>query len=143
MGKKISLKLSKLQKQFFFKLHCPKNERKLDKILTFKHFCTFNLNLPILKWNFKIPRENCVGLKVQRFSFIVKQKHSCDKVRTFWETHKIWKILPHGFDKSADLLRKHQNHEEDFFQIMWASQKVRTLIHLHVWCVLLALWKEI
>ena len=37
------------------------------------------------------------------------------KVRTFWETHKIWKILPNGFDKSADLLSKHQNHGEDFF----------------------------
>ena len=37
------------------------------------------------------------------------------KVRTFWETHKIWKNLPHGFDKSADLLSKRQNHEEDFF----------------------------
>ena len=49
------------------------------------------------------------------------------KVRTFWETHKIWKNLPHGFDKSADLLSKRQNHEEDFFQIMCASQKVRTL----------------
>ena len=37
------------------------------------------------------------------------------KVRTFWEAHKIWKNLPHGFDKSPDLLGKHQNHEEDFF----------------------------
>ena len=45
----------------------------------------------------------------------------------FWETHKIWKNLPHGFDKLADLLSKRQNHEEDFFQIMCASQKVRTL----------------
>ena len=50
------------------------------------------------------------------------------KVRTFWETHKIWKNIPHGFDKSADLLSKHQNHEEFFFfQIMCASQKVWTL----------------
>ena len=39
------------------------------------------------------------------------------KVRTFWETHKIWKNLPHGFDKSADLLSKRQNHEEDFFKL--------------------------
>ena len=37
------------------------------------------------------------------------------KVRTFWETPKIWKNLPHSFDKSADLLSKRQNHEEDFF----------------------------
>ena len=50
------------------------------------------------------------------------------KVQTFWETHKIWKNLPHGFDKSADLLSKQQNHEEDFFQIMYASQKVQTLL---------------
>ena len=49
------------------------------------------------------------------------------KVRTLWETHKIWKNLSHGFDKSADLLNKRQNHEEDFFQIMCASQKVQTL----------------
>ena len=39
------------------------------------------------------------------------------KVRTFWETHKIWKNLPHGFDKSADLLSKRQSHEEDFFKL--------------------------
>ena len=50
------------------------------------------------------------------------------KGRIFWETHKIWKNLPYGFDKSADLLSKRQNHEEDFFQIMCASQKVRTLM---------------
>ena len=35
------------------------------------------------------------------------------KVQTFWETHKIWKNLPHGFGKSAD---QRQNHEEDFFK---------------------------
>ena len=40
---------------------------------------------------------------------------------------KFEKNLPHGFDKSADLLSKSQNHEEDFFQIMCASQKVRIL----------------
>ena len=50
------------------------------------------------------------------------------KVWTFWETHKIWKNLPYGFDKSADLLSKCQNHKADFFQIMCAFQKVRTLI---------------
>ena len=31
------------------------------------------------------------------------------KVWTFWKTHKIWKNLPYGFDKSADLLSKRQN----------------------------------
>ena len=40
---------------------------------------------------------------------------------------KLKKNLPHGFDKSVDLLIKRQNNEEDFFQIMCASQKVRTL----------------
>ena len=39
------------------------------------------------------------------------------KVRAFLETHKISKNLPHGFDKSADLLSKRQNHEEDFFKL--------------------------
>ena len=39
------------------------------------------------------------------------------KVRTFWKTHKIWKNLPHRFEKSADLLSKRQNHEEDFFKL--------------------------
>ena len=38
------------------------------------------------------------------------------------------KNLAHGFDKSADLLSKRQNHGERFFQIMCTSQKVRTLI---------------
>ena len=27
------------------------------------------------------------------------------------------KNLPHGFDKSANLLSKRQNHEEDFFKL--------------------------
>ena len=39
------------------------------------------------------------------------------KVQTFWETHKIWKNLPYGFDKSADLLSKRQNHKADFFKL--------------------------
>ena len=30
---------------------------------------------------------------------------------------KFEKNLPHGFDKSADLLSKRQNHEEDFFKL--------------------------
>ena len=33
----------------------------------------------------------------------------------FLRNTKFEKNLPHGFDKSADLLSKHQNHEEDFF----------------------------
>ena len=30
---------------------------------------------------------------------------------------KFEKNLPHGFDKSADLLSRRQNHEEDFFKL--------------------------
>ena len=30
---------------------------------------------------------------------------------------KFEKNLPYGFDKSADLLSKRQNHEEDFFKL--------------------------
>ena len=30
---------------------------------------------------------------------------------------KFKKNLPHGFDKSAELLSKCQNHEEDFFKL--------------------------
>ena len=37
------------------------------------------------------------------------------EVWIFLETHKIGKNLPHGFDKSTDLLS--QNHEEDFFTL--------------------------
>ena len=71
----------------------------------------------VLPWDF-IDSPQCTWLCLE----MVK----C-KVRTFWEMHKIWKNLPHDFDKSADLLSKRQNLEEDFFQIMSASQKVQTL----------------
>ena len=40
---------------------------------------------------------------------------------------EVEKSLPRGFDKSNDLLSKCQNHEEDFFRIMCASQKFQTL----------------
>ena len=71
---------------------------------------------------------NCVfkgGLISEGFSFWLHPPKMCQitiliiflfKVWTFWETHKIWKKLPHGFDKSADLLSKRQNHEKDFFK---------------------------
>ena len=51
-------------------------------------------------------------------------------VRIFWETHKIWKNLPHGFEKSADLLSKRQNHEEDFFKL-YVLLKKSELYMLH------------
>ena len=41
------------------------------------------------------------------------------------EKHKIWKNLPHGFDKSADLLNKRQNHEEDFFKLCVLLRKCK------------------
>ena len=46
------------------------------------------------------------------------------KVRTFWEAHKIWKKSSSCF---VHLPRKHPNYEEDFSQIVCASQKVWTL----------------
>ena len=39
---------------------------------------------------------------------------------------KFEKNLPHGFDKSADLLSNRQNHAEDFSKLC-VSQKVQTL----------------
>ena len=32
------------------------------------------------------------------------------------EKHAKFEKNPHGFEKSADLLSKRQNHEEDFFK---------------------------
>ena len=66
-------------------------------------------------------------IEVVQGTIFIEQNWYFVKVWTFWETHKIWKNLPYGFDKSADLLSKRQNHKEDFFQIMCASQKVQTL----------------
>ena len=51
------------------------------------------------------------------FSFKNNFAEIFDKVWTFWETHEIWKNLPYGFDKSADLLSKRQNHKADFFKL--------------------------
>ena len=36
---------------------------------------------------------------------------------------KFEKNLPHGFDKSADLLSKHQNREKDFFKLLVLLKK--------------------
>ena len=70
---------------------------------------------------------------MKKFSTFSKTQKKClgaSNITKFGlsEKHtKFKKNLPHGFDKSADLLSKRQNHEEDFFQIMCASHKVRTL----------------
>ena len=53
--------------------------------------------------------------------WILKQNN--DKDRTFWETQKIQKNLPHGLDKSADLLGKRQNHEDDFYKLCVLLEK--------------------
>ena len=47
-----------------------------------------------------------LSLKTLNVKFGLSDKHT-----------KFEKNLPHGFDKSADLLSKRQNHEEDFFKL--------------------------
>ena len=57
---------------------------------------------------------------------------SCLVKFCFSEKHtKFEKKLPRGFEKSADLLRKHQNHEEDFFKLCVLLEKLKypKLIH--------------
>ena len=61
-------------------------------------------------WNSNLTLKNCL------VKLGLSEKHT-----------KFEKNLHHGFDKSADLLSKRQNYEEDFFQIMCASQKIQTL----------------
>ena len=46
------------------------------------------------------------GLRLQMIIFRLSEKHT-----------KFEKNLPHGFDKSTDLLSKRQNHEEDLFKL--------------------------
>ena len=61
-----------------------------------------------------------------------KQVHA-GKVQIFWEAVKILKKnLPHVFDKSADLLSKHQNHEEDVFKICVLLRKSKLYAQLRV-----------
>ena len=44
--------------------------------------------------------------RLQKLKFGLSEKHT-----------KFEKNPPHGFDKSADLLSKLQNHEKDFFKL--------------------------
>ena len=44
------------------------------------------------------------------------------KDQTFWEALKIWKNLPRGFDKSAGILSKRQNHEDFFSKFVCFSE---------------------
>ena len=66
-------------------------------------------------------------LSRSHIAYIFPHPHAKVKFGLSEKHTKFEKILPHGFDKSADLLSKCQNHGEDFFQIMCASQKIRTL----------------
>ena len=59
---------------------------------------------------------------LESFRFYSRYAH---KVRTFWETQKIWKNLPHGLNIFLVYV---QTMKKIFFQIMCASQKVQTLI---------------
>ena len=43
------------------------------------------------------------------------------------------KNLPHGFDKSADLLSKRQNHEEDFFKLCVLLKKSELYSSMLLW----------
>ena len=78
-----------------------------------------NRNYPHNEWNYFI----WVRTAKIRMNTVQISHFNCVKVRTFWETHKIWKNLPHDFDKSADLLSKLQNHEEDFFKLCLLLKK--------------------
>ena len=55
------------------------------------------------------------------------------KVRTFWETQNFKKNLPHGFDKSANLLSHRQNHEEDFLKSCLLLRKSELYQHTSYW----------
>ena len=101
---------------------------------TIKHFSLseevtlekFDANLQYHTWKYLrvIKATLCTPAPVSRFEIFFEGEFLflftflvifVNKVRIFWKTHKIWKNLPHGFDKSADLLSKCQNHEKDFF----------------------------
>ena len=80
-----------------------------------------------------------MGLKSWDIIFIV----SCSVVKVnkfmqvkfkFFEKHsRFWKKnLPHVFYKSADLLSKHQNHEEDVFKICVLLRKSKLYAQLRV-----------
>ena len=70
---------------------------------------------------------------VLNFSIFENDTKIFSKVQTFWDAHKFWKNLPHGFDKSADLLTKRQNHEEDFFKLCVLLKKFELYNWTLVW----------
>ena len=84
-------------------------------------FCNF-----LLRFFFYITEATYVRDRSRCF-FLLGMKPS--KVRTFWEAHIIWKNLPSAFDKSADLLSRRQNHEEDFFKLCVLLKKSELYLH--------------
>ena len=67
------------------------------------------------------------------------KKQPC-KVWTFWEALEIWKNLPRGFDKSADLLSKRQNHKEDFFENFVLPRKAENFNFKHSGLIIVAMF---
>ena len=61
----------------------------------------------ILRWqSMSLITKKLESYFICRIKFGLSEKHT-----------KFEKNLPRGFDKSADLLRKRKNHEEDFFKL--------------------------
>ena len=87
-----------------------------------------------LQFPWPSPPTQCRIFKIKICSMDMTKKKTWNvKVWTFWETHKIWKNLPRGFDKSADLLSKRQNHEEDFFKLCVLLKKFELYIQIKIW----------
>ena len=85
-------------------------------------------NIP---WKKLCPTSELISIHFRTANKNVNSIARISNVRTFWETHKIWKNLPHGFDKSADLLSKCQNHEEDVFELCVLLRKSELYEILH------------
>ena len=107
-SRRLALKQSKIVPIF--------DQSKLKKLWATKAVVTLDLNNASLNQFLDCFRYSAIILK-----FELSENHT-----------EFEKNLTHGFDKSADLLSKRQNHEEDFFKIMCASQKVRSGVKVHV-----------
>ena len=63
--------------------------------------------------NFKNPSKSSLN----SFTFLQKSNLFYLKFGLSEKHTKFEKNLPHGFEKSAELLSKRQNHDEDFFKL--------------------------
>ena len=74
-------------------------------------------------------------LSRSHIAYIFPHTHAKVKFGLSEKQTKFEKILPHGFDKSADLLSKCQNHGEDFFKLCALLKKselyANNFVHLH------------